>query len=150
LRAKSNHYIPGGKTAREVAEQKRINEVGGTKNKPASQTSNERNPIGKGLEKKIEDEYGPRQIDAPMVTMSPKTIAKELNGHLERNRELRAKFEQQKVDLDEPRPIEFHFWAWTQRDAVVLGRSLRTEAQVADHVAGSAQSKRSTRSKVTS
>jgi RHS repeat-associated protein len=50
--------VKGGKTAREVAEQKRINELGGTKNKPGSQTSNDRNPIGKKREKKIEDEYG--------------------------------------------------------------------------------------------
>ena len=59
-----------------------------------------------------------------MVTMSRKSIAKQLSGHQERNRELRATFEQKDVDLNEPRPIEFHFWAWTQRDAAVLGRSL--------------------------
>lgn len=51
--------VKGGKTARGVAEQKRINELGGTRNKPGSQTSNERNPIGKKREKKVEDEYGP-------------------------------------------------------------------------------------------
>jgi hypothetical protein len=51
--------VPGGKTAREVAEQKRINQLGGTRNNPGSQTSNERNPIGKRREKKIEDAYGP-------------------------------------------------------------------------------------------
>lgn len=51
--------VPGGKTAREIAEQKRINQLGGTKNQPGSQTSNERNPIGKRREKKVEDEYGP-------------------------------------------------------------------------------------------
>jgi hypothetical protein len=56
--------------------------------------------------------------------MSKKSIVKELSGHRERNRELRVNFEQRNVDLDEPRPIEFHFWAWTQRDAAVLGRSL--------------------------
>lgn len=56
--------------------------------------------------------------------MSRRSIAKELSGHRERNRELRAKFVQPKVDPDEPRPIEFHFWAWTQRDAAVLGQSL--------------------------
>ena len=51
--------VPGGKTAREVAEQKRINQLGGTTKQPGSQTSNERNPIGKRREKKVEDEYGP-------------------------------------------------------------------------------------------
>ena len=56
--------------------------------------------------------------------MKRKSIAKELSGHKERNRELRVTFEQRNVDLNEPRPIEFHFLAWTQRDAAVLGRSL--------------------------
>ncbi len=43
---------------REVAAQKPIIGLGGTKNNPGSQTSNQRNPIGKGR-KKIEDEYSP-------------------------------------------------------------------------------------------
>jgi RHS repeat-associated protein len=51
--------VPGGKTAREVAEQKRINQLGGTANRPGSQTSNQRNPVGQKRQKKIEDEYGP-------------------------------------------------------------------------------------------
>ncbi|HEU0124241.1 MAG TPA: ribonuclease E inhibitor RraB [Bryobacteraceae bacterium] len=51
-------------------------------------------------------------------------MAKELRGHKERNRKLRVTFAQRNVDLNEPRPIEFHFWAWTQRDAAALGRSL--------------------------
>jgi hypothetical protein len=38
--------VNGGKTAREVAEQKRINQLGGTREKPGSRTSNIRNPIG--------------------------------------------------------------------------------------------------------
>ena len=59
-----------------------------------------------------------------MLTMSQESIAQELSGHRERNRALRTKFEERKVDLAEPRPIEFHFWAWTQRDAAVLGRAL--------------------------
>jgi hypothetical protein len=59
-----------------------------------------------------------------MVTMSQKSIDQELNGHRERNRALRAKFEERKVDLAEARSIEFQFWAWTQRDAAVLGRAL--------------------------
>lgn len=56
--------------------------------------------------------------------MSKKEIATAIDGHRARNRELRIIFEERKVDLDEPRPIEFHFWTWTQRDAAVLGRSL--------------------------
>lgn len=56
--------------------------------------------------------------------MSHESIAQELRGHRQRNRELRAKLEGQKVDLAEPRPVEFHFWAWTQRDAAALGRAL--------------------------
>jgi RHS repeat-associated protein len=51
--------VSGGKTAREVAEQKRINQLGGTANKPGSQTTNQRNPIGPKRQKRIEDEYGP-------------------------------------------------------------------------------------------
>jgi RHS repeat-associated protein len=50
--------IPGGKTAREVAEQKRINQLGGTANRPGSQTSNQRNPIGEKRRKKLEEQYG--------------------------------------------------------------------------------------------
>lgn len=51
--------VPGGKTAREVAEQKRINQLGGTANRPGSQTTNQRNPIGPKRQKRVEDEYGP-------------------------------------------------------------------------------------------
>ena len=53
-----------------------------------------------------------------------KSIADDLNDHRERNRDLRAKFEALHVDLKEPRPVEFHFWSWSQRDAAVIGRSL--------------------------
>ena len=56
--------------------------------------------------------------------MTHKSIAEELSGHRNRNRELRTEFERRKVDVNEPRPIEFHFWSWTQRDAALLGRSL--------------------------
>lgn len=56
--------------------------------------------------------------------MSEKAIAKAIKEHRDRNRELRARFEERKVNFDEPRPIDFHFWAWMQRDAAVLARSL--------------------------
>jgi hypothetical protein len=39
--------VTGGKTAREVAEHNRIQQLGGVRSKPGSQTSNIRNPIGK-------------------------------------------------------------------------------------------------------
>ena len=52
------------------------------------------------------------------------TIAQSIAEHRKRNVELRATFENRHVNLEEPRPIDFHFWAWTQRDAAVLGRSL--------------------------
>jgi len=39
--------VKGGKTALEIAEHKRIQELGGVKSKPGSKTSNIRNPIGK-------------------------------------------------------------------------------------------------------
>jgi RHS repeat-associated protein len=42
----STTEVKGGKTAREIAEQKRIDQLGGVKSKPGSKTSNERNPIG--------------------------------------------------------------------------------------------------------
>lgn len=51
-------------------------------------------------------------------------IAQELSGYRERNRELRTKFEELRVELSEPQPVEFHFCAWTQRDAAVLRRAL--------------------------
>jgi RHS repeat-associated protein len=42
----STTEVKGGKTAREIAEQKRIDQLGGVRSKPGSQTSNIRNPIG--------------------------------------------------------------------------------------------------------
>ncbi|MCZ2153470.1 MAG: ribonuclease E inhibitor RraB, partial [Bryobacterales bacterium] len=57
-------------------------------------------------------------------TVSKKSIVEELNSHRERNRELQKTFSERQIDLNEPRPIEFHFWSWTQRDAAMLGRSL--------------------------
>lgn len=38
--------VRGGKTAREVAEHNRIQDLGGVRSKPGSRTSNQRNPIG--------------------------------------------------------------------------------------------------------
>jgi hypothetical protein len=51
-------------------------------------------------------------------------IAEGIQGHAERNRELRGQLLSKDVSLDEPRPVEFHFWAFTHRDASVLARSL--------------------------
>jgi RHS repeat-associated protein len=59
--------VPGGKTAREHAEQNRINELGGKASAPGSQTSNKVNPIGPKRKKEVEDVYGP--IKPP--TMEP-------------------------------------------------------------------------------
>jgi RHS repeat-associated protein len=47
--------VSGDKTAREVAEQRRINELGGTREKPGSETSNIRNPIGKARQDKMNE-----------------------------------------------------------------------------------------------
>lgn len=55
--------LAGGKTAQEVAEQKRINQLGGTADKPGSQSTNQRNPIGSKHQKRIEDDYGPLNQD---------------------------------------------------------------------------------------
>ena len=56
--------------------------------------------------------------------MTEKSIHKEISQHGKRNRELRSNFEQKQVDLVEARPIEFQFWARSQRDAAVLARVL--------------------------
>jgi hypothetical protein len=45
--------VPGGKTAREVAETKRIKELGGTASKEGSQTSNKRLPVSDRRMEKI-------------------------------------------------------------------------------------------------
>ena len=45
--------VPGGKTQRELAEQKRIDDLGGTRNKPGSQTSNIRNPVSPERQKQL-------------------------------------------------------------------------------------------------
>ena len=50
--------VAGGKTTREVAEQRRINQLGGTTNRPGSQTSNQRNPIGQKRRERIEKKFG--------------------------------------------------------------------------------------------
>jgi regulator of RNase E activity RraB len=55
---------------------------------------------------------------------SAKAIKTATNEHRQRNRKLRMDFKLRGVDFDEPRPIDFHFWAWTQRDAAVVGREL--------------------------
>jgi len=51
--------VPGGKLAREVAERRRINQLGGTRNVPGSQTSNIRNPIGRARSAKAQRLHGP-------------------------------------------------------------------------------------------
>lgn len=48
--------VKGGKTAREIAEHNRIQQLGGVKSKPGSQTSNIRNPIGKDREHLLKKE----------------------------------------------------------------------------------------------
>jgi regulator of ribonuclease activity B len=56
--------------------------------------------------------------------MTEEEIKKLTSEHRERNRELGAHFKAHDVDLLVARPIEFHFWAWNQRDAAVLARGL--------------------------
>lgn len=52
--------MPGSaKGEREKAEQQRINELGGKKTVPGSETSNKVNPVGPKRQKTIEDTYGP-------------------------------------------------------------------------------------------
>lgn len=52
----SSTEVQGGKTAREIAEQRRINQLGGVRSKPGSQTSNVRNPIGKARASLLKDD----------------------------------------------------------------------------------------------
>ena len=58
------------------------------------------------------------------MSLSDKAIRDAIHGHRNRNLALRAQFEERGVDLDQPRSVDFHFWAPTQRDAAVLARSL--------------------------
>jgi hypothetical protein len=47
--------VRGGKTAREIAEQKRIDQLGGVRSVPGSKTSNIRNPIGEARRHLLKD-----------------------------------------------------------------------------------------------
>jgi RHS repeat-associated protein len=47
--------VPGGKTSREVAEQKRMDELGGKSTTPGSQTSNQRNSVSPERMKRLEN-----------------------------------------------------------------------------------------------
>jgi hypothetical protein len=44
--------------------------------------------------------------------------------HSNRNQSLKLLFEKKGVSLDDPRPADFHFWAWSQRDAAIVAKSL--------------------------
>lgn len=56
--------------------------------------------------------------------MSDEAIATAVHEHQQRNHRIKLDLQQKGVDLNEPRPVDFHFWAWSQRDAAVLARSL--------------------------
>jgi hypothetical protein len=56
--------------------------------------------------------------------MNDEAIKTALHEHEQRNDHLKLNLEQKGVDLNAPRPVDFHFWAWSQRDAAVLARSL--------------------------
>ena len=55
--------------------------------------------------------------------MSDQT-AEAIMRHSNRNQSLKLLFEEKGVSLDEPRPIDFHFLAWSQRDAAVVAKRL--------------------------
>ena len=55
---------------------------------------------------------------------SSDALASAIEGHRSRNSALRARFEALRVGLEEPCSVDFHFFAWTQRDAAVLARAL--------------------------
>jgi RHS repeat-associated protein len=46
--------VPGGKTKRELQEQRRIDELGGTRDKTGSKTSNQRNPVSQERRKQLD------------------------------------------------------------------------------------------------
>ncbi len=56
--------------------------------------------------------------------MSDEAMATAFHKHQQRNHLIKLNLRQKGVNLDEPCPIDFHFWAWSQRDAAVLARSL--------------------------
>jgi len=66
----------------------------------------------------------PQVITAIVLSVDETAIAEAIHSHAERNRELRAQLLSKGVSLGEPRPVEFHLWAFTHRDASVLARSL--------------------------
>src|SRR5215471_5359639 len=66
----------------------------------------------------------PQVITAIVLNVDETAIAEAIHSHAERNRELRAQLLSKGVSLGEPRPVEFHLWAFTHRDASVLARSL--------------------------
>jgi hypothetical protein len=47
-----------------------------------------------------------------------------LHGHFERNRHLLKVFREKRVDLEESRPVELHFWARGQPNSVRLASEL--------------------------
>jgi regulator of RNase E activity RraB len=56
--------------------------------------------------------------------MSADGISNALAGHNLRNQELRKDFVRKRVNLDESRAIDLHFWSAEQRDAALLARAL--------------------------
>jgi hypothetical protein len=53
--------------------------------------------------------------------MSDEAIAIALHEHQQRNHHLKLNLQQKGVDLNEPRPIDFHFWAWSQGPCIRWG-----------------------------
>ncbi len=56
--------------------------------------------------------------------MSEKEIIESILGHDARNTELLKSLDKKGLDLYKERSIEHHFWAWSQRDAVILAKEL--------------------------
>jgi regulator of RNase E activity RraB len=47
-----------------------------------------------------------------------------IDAHSHRNQQLKIQLSQKGVDLNSPRSIELHFWAWNQKDASLLAKAL--------------------------
>jgi hypothetical protein len=56
--------------------------------------------------------------------MTEEQLQESIGAHRECNAPMRQMLSGRGGDLSEQRPIDVHFWAWTQRDAAVLGREL--------------------------
>jgi hypothetical protein len=56
--------------------------------------------------------------------MTEAEIQTSLAKHRDRNAQLRQVLSERAVNFSQERPVDVHFWVWSQRDAAVLARDL--------------------------